>query len=124
MLRINDQEKNQLLSAWQKLEQPERHMVRLFAEFLAQHSQPPRQEQPPIPQEPILLPRPDGESAVMALKRLKKSYPMIDTDFSLLEEASRLLLKKIMGTEDAEVIRELETLFATRYRVWKDGLGC
>ncbi|MBF0583710.1 MAG: Crp/Fnr family transcriptional regulator [Magnetococcales bacterium] len=111
------QERNRLLAAWQRLDREGQRTVRLFAEFLSQQAgeQPPE----PIPQEPVAIPRPDKESAVLALKRLKKSYPMIEADFALLEEASQLVLKKVMGATDAEVIVELETLFAKRYQQWK-----
>ena len=121
MLLITDQEKNRLLTAWQTLGHAERHTLRLFAEFLSQQSTAQATaQQAALPQEPLPIPKPAKESAVLALKRLKKSYPMIEADFSLLEDASQLLLKKIMGREDAEVIVELEALFAQRYAVWKN----
>ncbi|WP_130472248.1 Crp/Fnr family transcriptional regulator [Candidatus Magnetaquicoccus inordinatus] len=119
MTILVDQERNRLLSAWQKLAKEEQRTVRLFAEFLAQQSSTALSQQE-IPQEPLSIPKPEHESAVLAMKRLKKSYPMIEADFSLLETASQLLLKRIMGTPDAEVIAELEELFAKRYLAWKE----
>ncbi|MEO5364257.1 MAG: hypothetical protein H7838_11630 [Magnetococcus sp. DMHC-8] len=119
-----DTERNRLLAAWQKLGRAEQRTVRLFAEFLSQQSgDGSAAPSPSPPQEPLPIPRPAQESAVLALKRLKKSYPMIETDFALLEEASQLLLKKVMGMADAEVIEALEGLFARRYQAWKAEAG-
>ncbi|MBF0182951.1 MAG: Crp/Fnr family transcriptional regulator [Magnetococcales bacterium] len=113
-----EQERNRLLAAWEKLGREEQRNLRLFAEFLVQQSGGAGQSKE-IPQEPLPIAKGENESAVAAMKRLKKSYPMIEADFSLLESASQLLLKRIMGTPDAEVIGELETLFASRYQEWK-----
>ncbi|MEO5350014.1 MAG: hypothetical protein H7836_10235 [Magnetococcus sp. YQC-3] len=119
---VTNQEQNRLLTAWKKLDQEGQRSVRLFAEFLSQQTDnQTAEQQKTVPQEPLSLPKPAGESAVLALKRLKKSYPMIEADFSLLEDASKLLLKKIMGTEDATVVAELEELFASRYQAWREG---
>lgn len=116
-----DQEQKRLLAAWQQLGKEERRTVRLFAEFLSQqvmHSA--TEKTPPPPQTPRSIPKPEKESAVLALKRLKKSYPMIEADLSLLDEASQLLMKKVMGLADSEVIIALEELFSRRYQEWKN----
>jgi hypothetical protein len=113
-----EKERNRLLATWQKLTKEDQRAVRLFAEFLLQQNGTDTTA-PEIPLEPVPIAKPAEESAVLAMKRLKKSYPMIEADFSLLESASQLLLKRMMGTPDAEVVAELEALFANRYQVWK-----
>lgn len=110
-------ERHRLLTAWNALDREGQRTVRLFAEFLSHQTA--CQANEPIPQEPRPIPKPERESAVLALKRLKKTYPMIEADFALLEEASQLILKKVMGTTDAEVIVEMEALFERRYQTWR-----
>ncbi len=122
MLMTVDRERQRLLAAWQQLTPEDQRTVRLFAEFLGQQATA-LEPLPPIPQEPLPIPKPERESAVLALKRLKKTYPMIETDFSLLEKASQILLKKVLGTADAEVIAEMEELFEKRYQGWKNRPG-
>lgn len=118
---VTHQEQTRLLTAWKKLDQEGQRTVRLFAEFLSQQTdEQAGKPTPTLPQEPLSIPKPEGESAVLALKRLKKSYPMIEADFSLLEDASQMLLKRVMGTADATVVAELEKLFAGRYQAWKN----
>lgn len=120
MFITTDQEQKRLLTAWQLLGKEERRTVRLFAEFLSHQTDLNTTEKTTLtPQTPHPIPKPEKESAVLALKRLKKTYPMIEADLALLDDASRLLLKKIMGTTDAAVIIDLEELFAQRYREWK-----
>ena len=121
MFITTDQEQKRLLAAWRQLGKDDQRTVRLFAEFLHQQTERGSTEKSvSIPQTPQRIPKPEKESAVLALKRLKKSYPMIEADFSLLEDASQLLMKKVMGTADEEVVAELETLFARRYQEWKE----
>ncbi|MBF0096359.1 MAG: Crp/Fnr family transcriptional regulator [Magnetococcales bacterium] len=119
MTMLAEKERTRLLAAWQKLTEEDQRTVRLFAEFLLQQNGADTTTSK-INLEPVPIAKPAEESAVLAMKRLKKSYPMIEADFSLLESASQLLLKRIMGTPDAEVVAELEALFANRYQVWRD----
>lgn len=118
MQNITQQERNRLLTAWHTLDQEGQRTVRLFAEFLSQQAE--CQTNEPIQQEPLPIPKPERESAVFALKRLKKTYPMIEADFSLLEEASQLILKRVMGATDTEVIGEMEALFTKKYQIWRE----
>ncbi|MBF0427612.1 MAG: hypothetical protein HQL94_01705 [Magnetococcales bacterium] len=121
LMGFGDREKKQLLALWRELQPQEQKSVLQFAQFLAS-----RQEKegceplpPTIPDTPLPIPRPEVESAVAGLKRLKKSYPMIEADEQVLGEASRILMGKVMGASDAEVITQLETFFADRYQAWK-----
>lgn len=112
-----DPEQKRLMSIWRSLSQSDRNTLLLFAKFL-KHQAGDEEDQEVVSQHPISLPKPPGESAVLALKRLKKSYPMIDTDMSMLDEATRLIMQKVMGAEDAVVIEQLEKLFENRYQTW------
>ena len=67
------------------------------------------------PLEPELIERPDEESVVEAIKRLKKTYHMLDTD-SLLNQVSTLMGQHLLhGREARMVIDDLEVLFKAGY---------
>jgi hypothetical protein len=107
---------------------PARHLLRLFralgpddrstlvafAEFLAARA---RQEettaQAPLAPEPI--PRPERETVVAAIKRLSRTYHMLDRS-ALLNETSSLMTSHILSGRDAQgVIDDIEAVFARHY---------
>ncbi len=66
--------------------------------------------------EPAAIARPEVESVIAAIKRLKQTYYMLDTDV-LLDETSSLMGQHILrGREAATVINELQSLFETKYK--------
>jgi len=65
--------------------------------------------------EPVAIERPPEESVVVAIKRLRASYPMIDPA-RILHETANLMSQHVMQGRDAvEVIDELENLFRSHY---------
>ncbi len=93
-----------------------------FAEFLAGRTElslpavtPSVDKAEPVP-EPKQIPRPDDERVVQAVKRLSKSYFMLDKR-EMLGVTSDLMTQHILQGRDArEVIDELETIFQEQYR--------
>jgi hypothetical protein len=81
-----------------------------YAEFLdARHGQ------DAVSAEPLAISRPQQESVVRAIKRLRETYPMLDPA-KLLNETSILMTEHVIRGRDAvEVIDELEVLFRTHY---------
>lgn len=68
------------------------------------------------PGEPVEIPRPENETVVGAIKRLKQSYPMIDS-MEVFAVASNLMTDHMVKGRDAEeVIKEIEALFEDTYR--------
>ena len=66
--------------------------------------------------EPVDIPRPENESVVGAIKRLKQSYPMIDS-MEVFAVASDLMTDHMVQGRDAEeVINEIEALFDDTYK--------
>ncbi len=62
--------------------------------------------------------RPEQESVVAAVKRLKKTFYMLDTDL-LLDETSSLMGQHILrGREASVVINELQSIFQAKYEVY------
>lgn len=110
----SDRQRARLMAIWRRLGEADRHALWRYALFLdASRSEAPPAEVPTIP---ILTPAPPGETAVAALKRLKRSYPMIEADAGLLDEASRLIMERMFGAPDAEVIGRLEAIFRERWQ--------
>lgn len=66
--------------------------------------------------EPRREPRPAGESVALAIRRLTRSYPMLDRR-RLMGPASALMAQHaLQGRAAAEVIDELELVFERHYR--------
>jgi hypothetical protein len=105
----------QLVAIWRQLGAGDRASLLAFAEFLQQRgttSNPP----PARVAEPEVIERPAEESVVAALKRLSKTYPMIDKS-EMLSATSDLVATHIMqGTEASAVIDQLEEIFSEHYR--------
>lgn len=118
----DDREK--LLGIWRKLGGEDRHALLSFARFLLSQGAGEGGGEPLEAVEPVLLPRPPGpESAVQALKRLKRSYPMLEADQHFLVAAAGILQERVMGAPDGEVVARLEAFFAERYAAWRVARG-
>lgn len=110
----------QLLAVWRHLGASDRAAVLAFAEFLQQRGT--TADQQPFPSPPARIPEPEAierpaeESVVAALKRLAKTYPMMDKS-EMLSATSDLVATHIMqGTEASAVIDQLEDIFSEHYR--------
>jgi len=107
----------QLESVFDQLSPSHQQSVIEFASYLLdQHpyKAPERQKL-----EPQLIERPAEESVVSAIKRLKQTYQMLDTD-TLLNKASALMGQHLLqGCEAHLVIDELEALFLSRYEEYR-----
>lgn len=69
--------------------------------------------------EPLDIPRPDEETVVGAIKRLKQTYPMIES-MSVFSKASGLMTEHMVnGRDSVEVIEEMQLLFHTEYKKLK-----
>jgi hypothetical protein len=102
-----------LLKRFRALSTGDRETLEAFAEFLAQrrsgrHTDQPEATPPVVEREP----RPAQETVMAAIKRLRRGYPQLDTG-DLFNEVSLLMSSHLLqGRPAAEVIDELEALFA------------
>lgn len=107
-----------LAKLFRSLGAADREALLAFGEFLAQRTesmQPPSKALDPEP-----LGRPAAESVVAAIKRLRRTYHMLE-GADLLHEASSLMSAHVLQGREAEaVIDELEALFARRYLAYRD----
>jgi hypothetical protein len=118
-----------ILRILEKLDPVDRAAVQSFAEFLLHRAKTdvvmdehPAAAPPPVP-EPRVIPRPDDEKVVAAVKRLSSTYYMLDKT-RMLGVTSALVTQHIVeGRDRMEVIDELERLFENHYRQLKQSRG-
>lgn len=120
---MNDTGKR-LLDLSERLGAADRQTLLAFAEFLAGRTSGASAVAPAAPvevPEPEDIPRPADESIVAGLKRLSKTYPMLDKS-EMLSATSDIVATHVMqGTDPAEVIDRLEQIFSDHYRELKSG---
>ena len=101
-----------LLKLFESLDQDRQDSLFDYAEFLQSKSSPVKKEV----SYPEDIPRPDSESVVGAIKRMKQTYPMIDS-MEVFAVASNLMTDHMVKGRDAEeVINEIENLFEETYK--------
>lgn len=111
----SDQRK--LIRLFRKLAAAERAHLLSYAEFLLERGA--ETSVPAARQRPLDIPRPETETVVAAMRRLSRTFPMLNKD-GLLHEASSLMSAHVMqGRPAAEVIDELELLFRTHHERMK-----
>lgn len=70
--------------------------------------------------EPVLIPRPEEETVVAAIKRLSKTYAMLNKD-DMLHKTSDLMSEHILkGRSAPEVIDDLELMFTEYYQAHRE----
>jgi hypothetical protein len=107
---MTDRLAERLVALFAGLPEDKRAELLQYAEFL--HA---RFAVPAASAEPQAIPRPESESVVKAIQRLRATYPMLDPA-KLLNETSVLMSQHIMqGRDVVEVIDELEIVFRTHY---------
>ena len=82
-----------------------------YTEFLLSRSEKTKSEN----KQPQSIPRPQNETVIAAIKRLKATYPMLDAQ-KLLSQTTELMNRHLLqGQETTRVIDELEALFKSHY---------
>ncbi len=110
-------EKQQLIQLFEGLDQKGRDSLLDYADFLFTKNQKnvPAQDKN-IKQQPLHHPRPAEESVLAAVKRLRASYFMIDTDGMINQTSSLVTQFMLQGRPAPEVIDDLEQLFNEHYQ--------
>ena len=112
-------EDKRLLALFRRLSEARRQTLIEFAAFLAEKETTDSADAPLL--EPVPIPRPEQENVVMAIKRLRATYPMLDSA-DLFNEASAQMTRHLMhGIPANEVIDELEQIFLQRYQSSREG---
>jgi hypothetical protein len=108
-----------LIKLYRSLGGAEQRTLLSFAEFLAARDAPEEQEAQ-IALEPEQIARPREESVVAAIKRLSRSYFMLDRSAMLNETSSLMGAHVLHGRPRREVIDELEVLFTRYYEKYRE----
>jgi hypothetical protein len=114
----------QLTELFQQLGAADQATLLAFAAFLASRATPRTvavRTEPEVLPEALMIERPRQESIVGALKRLSKSYPMLNKA-EMLSATSELVATSLMqGSDPVGVIDELEKIFSAHYEQFKSG---
>ncbi len=110
-------QERKLAKLYSRLDEGDRASLLAFAEFLVERmNRKSAAAGPAPPQQPKAIARPDKESVVAAIKRLARTYDMLDRA-DMLNETSSLMTAHVMhGRAAKDVIDELERVFAEHYR--------
>ncbi len=100
-----------LLSIFREIPDEQQSFLLAFAEFLQTRSRVER----PVSSEPVLIPAPENETVVKAIKRLSATYPMLDRSLVFNDTSSLMMQHVAQGRPAVEVIAELEALFRRLY---------
>ena len=101
-----------LIDLYQAMDDSRKKSLSDFADFLYAQAEPIAKEIPP----PDDVPRPEQETVVGAIKRLKVTYHMIES-MAVFSEASSLMTDHMVkGRDVVEVIDEMEVLFEDAYK--------
>ena len=100
-----------LTELYESLDDERKRSLCDFADFLYARAEPVVKEVPP----PEDIPRPEQETVVGAIKRLKSKYHMVES-MSVFSRASSLMTDHMVSGRDVvEVIDEMEALFDEAY---------
>jgi hypothetical protein len=100
-----------LTDIFEYLPEQDRKTLCEFAEFLKSRAPEPE----PEIHEPLEIPRPEEESVVAAIRRLKQTYPMLPQKALLNETSNHMMAHMMQGKPAMDVIDELEQLFAEKF---------
>ncbi len=102
-----------LTRLFRSLGEDDRRTLLAFAEFLAAGRQPTAAPAPPVA--PTPLPRPEQETVIAAIRRLSRTYPMLDRGPMLNETSALMSAHVLQGRNEAVVIDDLEALFLRHF---------
>ncbi len=109
----------QLIELYESMDEERKLSLCDFADFLYAKADPVKKEILP----PEDIPRPEVETVVGAVKRLKSKYHMVES-MSVFSDASALMTDHMVkGRDLIEVIDEMEILFESAYKKLLEAAG-
>lgn len=104
-------EEKKLLDLFERLPQTQQETLIAFAEFLA--VRPSDETSPAVG--PVAILRPAQETVTMAIRRLTRTYPMLERRRLMADAARSMAQHALEGRPASEVIDELEAVFKRHY---------
>jgi hypothetical protein len=102
-----------LLDCFRRLSADRQSALLDFAQYLAGKEE--NAQQTSLPTNPVDIPRPDNESVIKAVRRLRETYPMLDQN-RVFGDVSSLMTRHVMhGVAAVDIIDELEIIFRRHY---------
>ena len=108
-------EESKLLELFGTLAPEQQDKLIAFAEFLTAGA-----PDGTVPAAPLSIPRPDGETVTMAIRRLTRTYPMLDRRRLMAETSQFMAQHALEGRAASEVIDDIEAVFARHYQREKE----
>ncbi len=107
-----------LIKLYKSLNQSDKESLLVFAEFLLHKEKletDASSEEIEIVSEPLDIERPEKESVIKAIRRLRETYPMVDEEKVLHPISGLMTAHMLQGKKANQVIDELEDLFRSEY---------
>lgn len=102
----------ELLELYRQLNPEQQQTAQDFLTFLCSRKLPLVPADAPLP---LAIPRPEQESVVKAIKRLRATYPMLEPNKLLHDTSNQMSRHMIHSVPAVEVIDELELVFRRHY---------
>lgn len=113
-------EEQKALKLFRALSCAQQQTVTSFMEFLQSQGE---SASAGKPLQPDPIPRPDKESVVKGIKRLRATYHMLDQNGLFNETSQHMTSHLLHGKPAAQVIDELEAMFAQHYQRYLENAG-
>jgi hypothetical protein len=113
-------DERRLVKLYRSLAPEDRHLLLAFGEFLVSRGATNGAETQGA-LKPERIARPQVETVVGAIKRLSRSYFMLDRSAMLNDTSSLMGAHVLQGRPTSQVIDELEILFAQHYEKYRKG---
>lgn len=112
-----NRKEKQLLKYFSSLNGEDKNSLIAFAEFLVKReAEGSLVTNNSIPiSSPLQIDRPESESVIKAIKRLTKTYPMVEKEQFLHVISDLMTAHMMQGKDSSSVIDELEVLFLNAY---------
>ncbi len=108
-----------LLDCFRRLSADRQLALLDYAQYLAGKEE--NAQQSDVPAVPLDIPRPDNESVIKAVRRLRETYPMLDQN-RVFSDVSSLMTRHVMqGIAAVDIIDEMEIMFRRHYEAHTGG---
>jgi hypothetical protein len=108
-----------LLDHFRSLSKERQATLLEFAEYLADKEDASARRS--VSAVPIEIPRPENESVIKAVRRLRETYPMLDQNRIFGDVSSQMTKHVLHGIPAVEIIDELEVIFRRHYELHTGG---